>query len=599
MKDFESNGVYLSDNVYFHQYTELQEIRTHQNRGFLKQWTGKGADPREFYDIITPMIETGVVNTDIDTEQLEPYTDNSEHYLPELITRSVLKQFHRQTNHGVKVNECVEDFIDDGNIVARKVENDGEIYDTVNLLNLYVIDQTAKTLEDTTVIEKAAFNQTKLRGMKTWKNIDQVIKYCDMAGKNELPSYEPVYRYGEVTLNELNYTKHQLFGTEYQENEEDKDKYVQALFIMVRKKPAKHEVKSTEAKAVPVFIEELKPEVIKISKHLTITKYKPYVEAHLGKYKGAWLRDGYRSIGKPFQNGANRIGNKLNLLIPHLKLYYWTDDEKLAGKNILSGFKDGQAIVAKNFKVLNNSFPNLTILVEEWNRNIKLAERALKAFEVATGENIPSSASATAVATQNQAVGKYYNFKQEKLGLFFAEGYKRWVFKSLLKGFTPEEQIQISGDHTLIDEYIGYKAKKAVNGLLIKAAIKGNVISREMYQQLIDVAKSSLYGAEKLFESAKELLMEDVEMYVGLNPTGEAFNKQNKITNSLKVMEYEINPAIKTDPEARETLTEIKKLLGLRVKPRPIQPINHNIPEPVKSGNLPQGEQGENPFQQI
>ena len=271
LRDFESNGVNLSDNVSFHQYSEIQDIITHQNRGFLKQWKGKGKDPRESFDIITPMVETGIVNTDIDTQQLEPYTNNPEHYLPELMARSVLNQFFRQTNHGVKVNDVVETFIDDGNVVVRKVDQDGEIYDLVNPVNLYVIDQTAKTLEDTTVIEKFSFSQTQLRKRTNWKNIDQVINLCNRANKKELPYYEPIYSYGEITLAELNYTKSQLNGTDYEETDEDKDKYVQALFIMVRKKEGKHEVKHNEAKAVPVFIEELKPETIKISKLLKIT----------------------------------------------------------------------------------------------------------------------------------------------------------------------------------------------------------------------------------------------------------------------------------------------------------------------------------------
>ena len=114
-------------------------------------------------------------------------------------------------------------------------------------------------------------------------------------------------------------------------------------------------------------------------------------------------------------------------------MIFWSSDEEIAGKNVLSAIKNGQILQAKNLNLLNNVFPNLSLYAEEWNRNISEATKALKAFEAASGETLPSSASATAITVQNEAIGKYYNFKREKFGLFISIVYKRWVFPSLLK----------------------------------------------------------------------------------------------------------------------------------------------------------------------
>lgn len=599
IKEFENGSFNTSDNTTFSQYQEVQDNLTHQNGGFLKPWKGKTADPRESIDIITPMVETGVVNIDIDTQHLEPYTINFHHYFPELITKSLLSQFHKQTNSGEKVNEGVEKFVDDGNVVARPNKKNGELYDYVNLANLYVLDQTAKTLEDTDVIERCPMNPNQLReASKEWSNYDRVLKECDISKGDELPLYDAYYRYGFITKKQLKFTKYQLNGEDYEDEDTD-DEYVQALFVMVKKNNKKKDDIKDESKAIPVFIEEIKPEKIKISKYLVIEKYKPYIEAHFGKYQGTWLRKGYRSIGRPYQNRANELHNKLKQLMNHLKLIYSSTDEAFAGKNAETGFKDGQIFYHKpqtEFKVQNNTFPNLSIFVEEWNRNIDLAQKALKAFEVATGESTPSSASATAISVQNQAVGRYHSFKQEKLGLFFSELYKRCVMPALIEETDFSEKFEIAGDPSLIEEYAEYKANKIFLSKFFEMTAKGTVPLRDQIGQIKEMIKSDILKQKKIMEGGNKDLLKDVELYIGLNPTGEIFNKQNKISNGLKILEYELNEAIQTNPDAMDTLNEIKRSLGLKVKPKinkPAQP--QGATQPPKMQEVPQVERVEQP----
>lgn len=599
IKDFENGSFNTSDRTTFSQYQEVQDILTHQNGGFLKEWKGTTKDPRESLDIISPMVETGVANMDIDSQHLEPYTINFKHYFPELVVRSLVSQFHKQTNSGEKINDGVEMFIDDGNIVARKDDKDGELYSYVNLANLYVIDQTAKSLEDTDVIERCPMNQNKLREASgEWANFDKVLKDCNTAKKDESPLYDVYYRYGFVTREQLNYTKYQLHGEKYEEKDTDGDEYVQALFIMVKKNNSRKDDLRDESKAIPVFIEELKPEIIKISKHLIVKKWKPYVEAHFGKYKGTWLRKGYRSIGKPYQNRANELHNRLRQIMNHLKLIYSSDDDSFEGKNAETGFRDGQVFYHKKgteFKVQNNQFPNLSIFVEEWDRNISLAEKALKAFEVATGESAPSSASATAISVQSNAVGKYHSIKQEKIGLFYAELYKRFVMPRLVEETDLKEKFEIAGDPSLIEEYADYKADKIFLSKLFEMTAKGMLPLRDQIDQIKDMIKSDILKQRKIMEDGNKDLLKDVEIYIGFNPTGEIFNKQNKISNGLKILEFELNDAIQGNPDAVDTINEIKRSLGLRVKPRVRKSVQQGTTQPPKMKDVPQVERVEQP----
>lgn len=586
IKDFESNPIPLTDRVDFNQYEMVQTIKTHQNKGFLKDWVGKKKDekdPREFYDIITPMTETNVVNTDIDTDNFDTYTLNEHHESQAFLAKSLLKNFFKQTTHGIKLNNIVEAYNDDGNVVVRKVKN--ELYEPVDLLNLYVIDQSAKTLEDTTVIEKNNMNQTRLRQMTEWKNIDEVMSLCN-TGTDGIPYYEIFYRYGELSKDELNFVKDELYETGYEENDEDKNINIQSLVVMARVKTGKKEIHNNESKGVVVFAEELKPEIIKISKKLQIKKYKPYEEVHKGKYSGKWLREGDRQVGIPYQNRANELANQIRQIMKHLKLLYHTTDASFAGKNMITSIKDGQFITAKDLKVLNNVFPNLAIFAEEWNRNMSLAEKALKAFEVATGETMPSSASATAVAIQNQKVGLYFDFKREKLGLFFSSVFKRWVLPELLKNTDEEEIIEIIGDPSYFEQFIdatvdGWMATQYLKMI----ALKGGIVSPEIATQLKELKKQELMKRPALRAKLMKGFYKETEIYVDINITGENFNKQNRIVNGLKLVELLANPVLMQNPETRDIVIEIATSLGFHIKPK--APAPNQMPAEMPNTRIP------------
>ncbi len=56
----------------------------------------------------------------------------------------------------------------------------------------------------------------------------------------------------------------------------------------------------------------------------------------------------------------------------------------------------------------------------------------------------------------------------------------------------------------------------------------------------------------------------EIEVFVGINTTGEGFNKQAKISNMLQLLQYELNPAIQTNPDVMDTINDIKQMLGLK-----------------------------------
>ncbi len=600
IQSYESGEIRLSDKVVFSQKNIIQQIITHQNGGFLTSLAAGQKDDREFFDIITPMAETGVVNIDLDENNLEAYTDNVNHLAQEYFAKSIFKNYLRQTNQGIAINEAEYQFIDDGNIIVRKLEteraiNSGEIWRAVLPQNLYVIDQTARTLEDTTVIEKSPMNQTEVRSMKTWDNTQDIFEMCPMGDYARIPLFDIYYRYGEISKEKLGRIKEEVHNIPYQHQEGDENIYIQSVAIMVKVRPdiRYYYADNTNINGIITFIEELKPRKVKITSSLELTLFKPYLSARLGKYNGRFWGEGYREIGIPYQNKANELGNKIQKLIRQFKLIWTSSDSNIAGKNVLSGLKDGQILQADDLRLLNNVLPDLTFLANEWNRNITDCEKALKAFETASGETLPSTASATAVVVQDRQVGKYYGFKRQRFGLLLSQIYKLWVLPDLLKNTKPEEALELIGDATFFEEMVD----AYVNGWIIGNYLKVLALeisknptgiqlpTSDTIEQIKEVKKQEILSQPKLFGKVFEDFFKDVEAYVGIDFTGETYNKQGFISNSLQLLQYELNPALQASPEAQDTLRAIKTKLGLPVKRRtkptqmPAMPITTAMPQ--------------------
>jgi len=581
---FKTKTIDLSDRKNFNQYETIQDNITHQNKGFLTELAPGQIDDREAYDIISPMIETGVANTDLDSNHIDTYTDDPEYQAQELLSNVLIKRYNRQTNQGVVLNEMVYQLFDDGNIVARRVDGEGEIYRPVLPQNLIIVDPSARTLEDTAVIERNTMNQSEVRGVKGWENTDLLFNYCDLSETDLIPFYEIYYFYGDLSKKRLGSIKKEVHGTKYKYTKGDNNDYVQAVVVIAR---AKDGVRNEEGKEIPGFVlfaEELKPQIIKVTKRIKIKRYKPYESVRLGKFNGRFWGEGYREIGRPYQNRANELGNQIrDIMKLASKMVFWSNDPAIAGKNILSAIKNGQILQAKDLNLLNNVFPNLSLFAEEWNRNINECQKALKAFEAASGESLPSSASATAVIAQTQAIGKYFDLKRERFGLFLAIIYKRWVLPDLLKGLDDEEVVELVGDISFIDDIItAYVRGSIIKNEMLQVALSGGTMYQEIFDLLSESKKQELLKQPKLFATILKDFFKGIELYVGINVTGEGFNKQNKLTNILKMIEFEPDPQNRQDD-----LNEARQMLGLKVRKGNPAPQNTQQVQSPSSKDLP------------
>ena len=585
INEYETDSIVLSTTVTFSQPEMVNTIKTHQNHGFLKVLPEGMVDDRMFYDIVTPLVDTGVKNTDIDTKNVEPVSLTREYRAQALLIKPELQLFFKYTDEDTRINNIVEVFTDEGNVAVRKVKEG--IYKKVLLENLYVIDQTAETLEDTTVIERDFMNQTQLRRMDKWiaNEVQNLIDDFKTTG-TKTPFFEIYYRYGEISLEELN----EINGVET--NEENKQKYVQSLVVFGRTKTTKKDDTTSGEKGFILFAEELKPEEIKISRDYIIKKFKPYEEAHFGPYKGRWLREGYREICIQNQNRANELGNQIRIGMKlSLKHVLWSTDDDIAGKNILSSIQDGQIIKAKDLQVLNLSEnKNLAAYAQEWNQNIQNAREKCRAFEMALNENSPSTTTATEANINNVNNSKYFRFKQQKLGIFFRNVYNRWVLPVLLENISDEHEIELMGDASYVD--LIYDA--LTNYWYLSNIWQFPTATPEQIDLMKQVKKEELMKDHKQFVLMRKNFFKDAEIVLDVTVTDESSNKQTKVTNGLSLVKYTSNPVVMQDPTSRDIIIEIANDLGFKVKkttpPQQMPTHTDQIPndQPGQPAGIPQ-----------
>jgi len=583
VSDFETGYIYIADKVKFSQHQTVKKILTHQNNG----WEKASKKFRIFVNIGNSRVDTVVKKIDFDTKDIQLTLDDPNLNAHTLLLRSEIRQYLKDTNHGVKLNENVYTFSDWGNVVDKYDQD--EIYRQVNIANLKVIDQSAETLEDTTVIEEHRYTVNEFRRIAQasgWENYDEAIAQLS----NEDNPYIYVYeRYGELTLRDFKQAQ------DKEVTPEDENKYIMALAIIATTRPnpkARNSFSSDQgiADGTVLFIEELKPK-----KFGDLIYYKPYREAHFDDYQGRWLRKGIREKLFEYQDRANELANQIREAMRWSQIHvFWSPDQQIAGKNILEGLEQGQIIHTEQLNVLPVEERNLSAHISEWNRIMELADRECQAFEVATGEGLPSGTTLGQVQIQTTAVGEHFDFKREKLALLVKQLFNDFVLPDIVKRIRTEHHLEITGSPEYIDQVMDAAAQGwLATNYLKMVALAGGTVNPEQWQELVKLKK------EEFMKEPKKVITVLADFYKEILPkcditiTGENINKQSKISNGLGLINLITNPIYLQDPGARTIIQEVASLIGFDVKlatPQPQQPQEpQGQPQRQPQGKPPTG----------
>lgn len=512
--------VEISDGIRFSEYKLKKRIMYFKNRYYPTGKITEDGDYEYWLDIIHLRVNSEVKNIDFDSKHVllfskSPMQDFSAVYVANL----GLDEFMWENGIAEEINSSVEEFSADGNLLFRKTSNG---YETWDMLNTFITNPTAKTVDDTDIIERFYMTQADLRKKRQlFKNVDEVINNCGNKffsrvenGVGEIRSkimYELYRRTGEMSEKDL-------FEAQGKEGG-DENKYVLARVVVAGIR------KGSSSGRYVLFAEELKG---KMSDY--------YVESHRGPYKGRWFREGMYELLMDHQVRYNDISNQIarGLEWASKVLFRHTDVHTL--QNIRTALDNGDLIKSADIMQISVRMQGFDQLVNDRNNIIQEANDIANSFEIIQGKNLPASTAFRTAAMMDVNANKLYVFLRQKLSLSYKRVFKEFVIPDLVKAMRMKDILRVTGDPMFIEKFM----RMSVNSWYINNLAK---IGPHSYDQA-EFIKETKYMEMK---EVDPMIMNVKEIWDGVLPrlyvtiTGENYLTEEVDTIS-SLLQYEQDP---------------------------------------------------------
>ncbi|MFA6475735.1 MAG: hypothetical protein WCV88_06140 [Patescibacteria group bacterium] len=562
------NGqVPISEGYNFSQYKLIKRLALYANGIYPKGKIDKQGNYKYWIDIIQPRIDSEVKNIDFDTKNIIAYSDSDKDSAAMLLINLSLKDWLSTNGQGVELNDAIEEGSGWGNVVWKKIKGG---YERVSLKDFYVVNQQAKTLDDTPVIEKHILTQSELRAKSgTWNNnVDEVIKNCGnksfvtipggASESKETPYYEIYERNGEISTQALKEAQGKSGG--------DENEFVLARVVVAGLK------KGDKGGRYVLFAEELPG---KMSDW--------YKEYHRGRYNGRWFRTGIIELLLDIQTRINEIRNQIARGLEWASKTLFRSQDRILANNILTDLKNGDVVKSTDLQQIPVRMEGLDQLLADEDALLKMGDKLCNSFEVVTGESMPSGTPFRLGSMLNQNANKLFDFIREKLGLSLGEVFQDWVLPDLMKYLRTKEVLRLTGDPDLMKRYY----EMVVNGWYVKNLIALPPHGPEEATALKAQKLQEIQAKPEQFIKVEDDFWDGVKPRIKVDITGEGVSLPEELETLKTFVQLE------QDPIRRSALIEMAmKKKGIDVSqlaktpPQPVQQPQQE-PNPQLTANAP------------
>lgn len=510
-----------------------------------------------YLNIVNFVREVAKMRTDIDVKNYVFIPDGQKDIWPTFLMSRQFKLWARKNYYGAILNELNDDYSKYGTCVVKRLKGKLERVPIRNLRNT----QNAKSLNHAAmtggfVIEVHEMSKLEMEEYKGWDTDD-----FDYDQK-----YTVYERYGIVPLAYIKEQNDQPF------KDKEWDIWVPAMAMLV---PSVKQKKGNETGEV-LFIEQI--------------DRIPYEEAHWNKQDGRWL-----GIGEVEQQFENQIAQNLNANMLR-KQMYWASKKVFQSaseevqKNLVRDVKDGQVLyVGMNGQITQVATEARSLA--EFQQSEKLWDSNSKdksfAFEVATGEAMPSGTPFRLGVVLSTAVETHFALKKENFGIFLQKSF----FELLLPIFKKETKDHvISMTHTeegadqLREAMIAIKTSDYIKSELLAGRIPNpETVKMEVQDKLI----KSPY----MFVEVIKGFYDDAQNYMDLVITDES---QDVATDVASLTSLYQTMAQSGDPRAERVLETILSKSGKSLQA--IAGLKQSVPSPLAQNQgsqaMPEAPQG-------
>ena len=556
INNYQTGSIQIAEGINFSTYRMLRRISLYKNQVYPTGNLDAQGNYKYYFDIVSPRVNSEIKNLDFDSKDVLLFSDSKADAVRVLIANVALREWMVETGEAARINEAIEQGPEWGNIVWKKQKNG---YKVLDLTNVMVLNESAKDLSESDVIEKEVFLSTDLRKMSgTWNNVEKLIKAGKPTDKKTNPEFYVYERNGEVSEKEYYKTK-ALLDKDFDDKGKD---YPEDKFVL--------------AKIVVGGVEKGNPMTVLFCDTIVT---KPYKEFHRSTYSGRWLRVGLYEQLMDCQQRANEIGNQIARGLEWSSKIVFKTGDKIIAQNILTDLRNGDVVKA-DLSQVDVRMHGLDQLLADWNRNLTLADQLSNSYEVVTGGNLPSGTPFRLGALQNANANKLFDFIREKLSIALRPVLTDFVLPVALKDIKALEVIKITADSGLLESY--YNA--VIDSWYITNLAAFPPHTKEQAKEIKSAKLEELMKIKEVLVKLEKKMWEDFKPRVKITIVGENYN----LAVELETLETFI--ALSVDPVRREALIErALKLKGIDVGslPKTEQPIVPIVPEEMQRQNIP------------
>lgn len=554
--DYESKKTEISKGVHRSAFKRIKRIAFFQNEGGEDNKIDELGQYQYWLKPIKVYIDSTVKNLRIDTKNFLLFSINPIKDFPVVFTlNGALREYLFDTNRDTQLKEDVEYYVGWGNCLWRKTE---EGYELCDLSNTYIINQSAKTVDETPIIERHQLTQSQLRAMEgVFDNIDNVIKDCGgktfSATKNTTEDtttndiYEIFIRNGEISEKDL-------FEAQGKEGG-DPNKFQLARIAVAGIDKNKSDKK---------YVLLAEPFGKKIMSDF-------FKEAHLGNYNNTWLREGLYEMFFDYIVAIREIDNDIQEGLEWASKVIFGASDVQTFQSVRTDIENGRIVKTKDLHQIDVRLQNLDQLIARRNNLIEEMDKVAHSFEITQGQTPPSGTPLGSTRIADDNAGKHFVVLRQKFTIPLKHIYKEWVLDKIVKNIKAQDIIKITGDENVLQQF----RQLAVDSWYTKNLVKIGFHTPEMAEQI---------KAEKMDEISKyDALVKNLpavwdgvmkRLYITI--TGENMNMEENLSTLTALLSLEQDPIRRA--HILDMIYAIKNI-PIPPPPAPVQQPQQTTPE--------------------
>lgn len=574
--NWEDAVCYVTEKVGFRMREMIRTFRKNY-WGIFDEPTDQSTQREKMWvPLVRTLTEDVVKNIDLDQKDLQFRARLPEGYEITDITRPYVQEYLEKMFFGEILDATERQLCIDGTVVWKTTKDENGQLDrrTVDLLHIY-IDPTEESIQSAfRFTERGLMTPDEIAAMTGWWNRDGLVGSQTLS-KNDIrvgaQGFQGIPTTGRfIDVWELwGKIPKKLITADFKAD--DAEDYVEGHII----------VSGFGSGDKRVHLIELNKNKDKFGKTI-----KPYEEVRAAKIAGRWYGLGIGERALALQEWMNTVVNlRINKsYISQLGLFKIRKGSNITPQMLARLPSNGAITVTQmddiqqfDVEPVDQTSYKDEEVITEW------AQKVTQAYPVSTGEQLPASQSATAVATQNTSAKTGYSMMKDAIGFFLERWMDRHALPIIADTIGIDDIVNLSSSddeyRKLVERVVSSKAKEQLDDLYAKGIVPSEQqIQDEMLSQIEVLSKKP-----NLFVTLTKKIIAtqlDTKFYV----TNEDLDTTVTVQNLISMLNLA--------PEYKDaTVKQIYDLMGLA------QPRQNAQPQQQPQQGQPQPQQGQ-PTQQ-